>query len=638
MKRRGMASMTLGAAAAFLLVVEAVTGVCLMTVYSPSATTAWGSVWYIQERMTLGWLVRGLHRFASDALIAVAALFLLQLVLMGAYRFMHRRLWWSALGLLFVAMASALSGYTLPWDQHGYWGTEVRTNILALTPLAGGMLREILIGGRDLGNLTLTRFYALHVAVLPVCAVVLYAVGSPHRTSPCSAPDNGAADDAGGTARRLGQPFLCAVILTGLFAAAIFVHGGSGGKLLTAPTDPSGADYPARPEWFNLFLFQWLKAFNGPWLEVLGAVIVPAAFVAAFVLFPYVERWLPGRPGRFATAAFTVLVGAGIVWLTYAAIRADRNPPDRIVDAVRARQLDGEALTATDQAILRARAHHNKLRRSRAVAQRAIELATANGIPPAGPLPLLRQDPMIRGPELFAANCATCHRYDGHNGVEEVPGEPATSSDLAGFASRAWVRGLLGDPMSDSYFGRMTKDDGSPAHTQMRDWIAKRTAEYRSDGAIEELRTSLDAVAAYLENESVAPGRLRDVSPYSIDDPPAIVVELERTEAGQQILDGRQFFMLVCNECHRYDGVSAGFVDAPEMLGYGSVEWLERMIAEPDHELRYGAGGDEPAQTPRFRDRLSDNERKLIATWLHAARTDIPGRDGSSGPPGDAGG
>ena len=91
------------------------------------------------------------------------------------------------------------------------------------------------------------------------------------------------------------------------------------------------------------------------------------------------------------------------------------------------------------------------------------------------------------------------------------------------------------------------------------------------------------------------------------------------------ILRGRRFFERVCNECHRYEGEHTGTFKAPEMLGYGSVEWIELMIAEPGHELRYRSKGRERAQMPRFKDRLSGHDRRMIAEWLHAVRPTGPG-------------
>jgi ubiquinol-cytochrome c reductase cytochrome b subunit len=229
---------------------------------------------------------------------------------------------------------------------------------------------------------------------------------------------------------------------------------------------------------------------------------------------------------------------------------------------------------------------------------------------------MLRDDPWLRGPELFADHCATCHRFEGHDGLRRVPAEAASSSDLGGFASRSWVRGLLDAPMSDRYFGRMETPEGDPAHTRMAEWLRKTEAAYRADDELAELEESFDAVAAYLEHESLHPGALEQVSAYGTEEAGGAIAGLAATADGRRVLEGRQFFMIVCNECHRYAGVNAGLADAPDMLGYGSVEWIELMIAEADHELRYGS----TAQMPRFAERLSPEERRLLAVWLHAAR------------------
>jgi ubiquinol-cytochrome c reductase cytochrome b subunit len=151
-----------------LFVVQALTGLLLMTVYSPSTTTAWGSVWYIQTQVPCGWLIRGLHHFTSDAMILLLALYGAQLLVTKFYRPPNQLIWWATLVALGLAFALSLSGHLLPWDQEGYWGTKVRTNIFARTPLLGEMMAKLFIGGADFGNLALTRFYTLHVAILPL--------------------------------------------------------------------------------------------------------------------------------------------------------------------------------------------------------------------------------------------------------------------------------------------------------------------------------------------------------------------------------------------------------------------------------------------------------------------------------------
>lgn len=620
-----------GSTILFLFGLEAFTGLLLMTVYSPSTTTAWSSVWYVQTQMTYGWLIRGMHKFSSDAMVLVVLLYLVQHLRARTYRLEGGRAWRTGLCLLGLAMALALTGYLLPWDQKGYWGTKVRTNILGLAPVIGPSLRALLLGGSEPGNLTLTRFYTLHVIVLPGIFLLLV------RARRLRAGDEAVSDpsDSGQPSRahrpvrdRLGPSLAWAFTLIAVLTATLAAHDWLGNELLHAPADPTSSNYPARPEWFNLFLFQWLKSFSGPTMEIIGAIVVPGAVVTVFFLFPYFDRLLPSRIVHRVALGLAATTFMVIAWLTYAAVRDDRNPADALVDAARQKERQGLTLDDAEQAILRARELYRHRAGARNLAERAIELAAAKGIPPEGPRSLLLQDPITRGPELFASHCASCHRFNGHNALGEIPAEPAASSDLAGFAGRSWIRGLLTDPTADRYFGRMKKPDGSPAHTRMSKWIAETLAEYADAKHRRELLIDFDAVAAYLEDESLHPGRLKEASTTGTDDPDRAAAAPPMTDDDLLILRGRSFFERVCNECHRYDGEHSGTFKAPEMLGYGSVEWIELMIAEPDHELRYRSKGRERAQMPRFKDRLSEHDRRMIAEWLHAVRRTGPGSAG----------
>ena len=617
-----------GSTILFLFGLQVFTGLLLMTVYSPSTTTAWSSVWYVQTQMTYGWLIRGMHKFSSDAMILVVLLYLVQHLRTRTYRLGGGRAWQTGLCLLGLAMALALTGYLLPWDQKGYWGTKVRTNILGLAPVIGQSLRALLLGGSEPGHLTLTRFYTLHVIVLPGIFLLLLRARR-LRAGDASASDPSDSSQPSHDHRpvrdRLGPSLAWAFTLIAVLTATLAAHDWLGNELLHAPADPTSSNYPARPEWFNLFLFQWLKGFSGPTMEIVGAIVIPSAVVAVFFLFPYFDRLLPSRIAHrvaLGLAATTFMVIAG---LTVAAVRDDRNPADALVEAARQKERQGLTLDVAEQAILRARELYRQRVRARDLADRAIELAAVKGIPPEGPRSLLLQDPITRGPELFASHCASCHRFDGHNALGEMPAEPATSSDLSGFAGRSWIRGLLADPTADRYFGLMKKPDGSPAHTRMSKWIGETLAGQVDAEHRRELLIEFDAVAAYLEDESLHPGRLKEVSTSGTDDPDRAGDAPPMTEDELLILRGRRFFVRVCNECHRYEGEHSGTFKAPDMLGYGSVEWIELMIAEPDHERRYRSKGRERAQMPRFKDRLSEHDRRMIAEWLHAARPTGPG-------------
>ena len=155
--------------------VQAVTGVALMTSYAPSEQTAWASVHYITFTQSGGWLLRGLHHFGAQAMVIVLAMHLLQVALFGAYKKPREVNWWLGLGLLALTLGFALTGYLLPWDQKGYWATRVATNIAGTVPVVGDATQKLMQGGAEYGSLTPTRFYALHVAVLPALLVILVA-------------------------------------------------------------------------------------------------------------------------------------------------------------------------------------------------------------------------------------------------------------------------------------------------------------------------------------------------------------------------------------------------------------------------------------------------------------------------------
>jgi ubiquinol-cytochrome c reductase cytochrome b subunit len=579
------------------------TGLFLMTAYSPSATTAWASVWYIQTQLDMGWLIRGLHRFATDALMILLPLYAAFALLTKLYAKRYS-LWWIGLLVLGLVMAGALSGYVLPWDQRGYWGMRVRVNILALTPWVGDSLRGLLIGGSDLGHLTLTRLYALHVMIIPAMLALL---GVWWIRTHCRLSSSPSADFEriavsslphwSESWRALRDAALLAAVVA-LIGGAVWLNHRHGIILtLEAPADASAADYPARPEWFNLFLFQWLKWFQSPSSEVVGAVVVPGAMVLLLLIAPFIQRVFPARLAHRLAVGLCSVLAVVVVGLTLASLLADRAPSSDSVTVILNKQRAGEALSSREENTLRRETFNRQRDRARRVARRTMALAEQHGVPPEGPLALLADDPLTRGPELFAAHCASCHRIEGHNGLGVIPLEPATSSDLGGYGTREWIRGFLNDPMNEQYFGLMKKPDGSPAHTRMAEWLAEQRSYLETEEAQNEFERNLDAVAAFLALEAVSPG-----------------AEPEN----DLIVEGRQYFMNVCNECHSYRGARFGTFSAPEMYGYGSVDWIAGMIEDPSDDLRYRSRGREPAQMPAFKDRLTERERRMIAQWLHA--------------------
>ena len=135
--------------------------------YSPSSQTAWESVYYIQNEMSGGWFLRGIHHYMAQAMNILLVLHLMQVSSMARTRRRAKLIFGSASSCLLLVLGLSLTGYLLPWDQKGYWATKVATNIAAITPVIGPALQKVIIGGTDYGHHTLTRFFALHAGVLP---------------------------------------------------------------------------------------------------------------------------------------------------------------------------------------------------------------------------------------------------------------------------------------------------------------------------------------------------------------------------------------------------------------------------------------------------------------------------------------
>lgn len=164
---------TLGSATLMTFVVLAVTGIFLSMNYSPSPDHAWDSIQYINNQVPLGSFIRGVHHWAAAAMVLLVFLHMLRVYFMAAYKYPRELTWVVGVFLLFFVLGSGFTGYLLPWDQKAYWATTVGSRIADAVPLIGGFLRKTLVGGPEMGAATLTRFYALHMLVLPILIALL---------------------------------------------------------------------------------------------------------------------------------------------------------------------------------------------------------------------------------------------------------------------------------------------------------------------------------------------------------------------------------------------------------------------------------------------------------------------------------
>jgi ubiquinol-cytochrome c reductase cytochrome b subunit len=588
-----------GSALVVLFGTQALTGIGLALYYSPSASSAWASVFYIEHKVALGYLLRGLHHYGASAMIVVLGIHLIQTFTFGAYRQIRTLVWWSGLFLMFLVIAFGLTGYLLPWDQKGYWATRVATDIVATTPVLGKELQYLIQGGNEYGNLTLTRFYAIHVVILPALLVLLLVahvalfrkVGG---VTPSWRLSEGRADPkrarwilvvligaflfVAGLATSLLVPLKAALAIACLGAAlpigiqllrsagllstkdnpnvvgafwpdqlarnALFALGIIALLAalsvyrrvpLDAPADPT-LTYLPRPDWYFLFLFQLLKYFEGH-LIVVGTLVLPG--LAALILFalPLLDRG-PSRSPLSRGRAPLVAVVYGMVAGIFLLTYL----------AVRADERNPEV---------------RRLRREAdRAASRAAELAQ-NGIPPEGAAFLFSSDPREHGRRIFGTSCGSCHALEGAGGGK--------APDLTHYLSTEWIAGLIRNPDDPRYFGK-TKLREMESYAQLGEETIQALADF------------LSALADH------------DVAPNAF--PP-------------ELQNGRKLYEKVgCESCHSLEPGEEG--PAPNLAGYGSDRWLREFLRDPGGPLYYGKDN----QMPLFGKRLSPSELDAAVAFL----------------------
>ncbi len=283
---------TLGSAALAVFLVQFVTGFALALAYAPTPDHAWESVKAIQTRLFAGGLVRGLHSWGASAMVVLAVLHMARTFVFGAYRRPRELNWLVGLALLLLVLGFGFTGYLLPWDQKAYWATVVGTKVPAALPIAGAAASRLMTGGPTVGAATLTRFYALHVVLLPLLAfafigVHLLLLRRHSHAGPMTEPDP----------REPFFPFQAArdgiVILA--IVLALFWLAARHPASLERLADPTDTSYVPRPEWYFLPLFQLLKFFKGPF-EPIGTAVLPGVSMLLLALVPWLDRGASRRP------------------------------------------------------------------------------------------------------------------------------------------------------------------------------------------------------------------------------------------------------------------------------------------------------------------------------------------------------
>jgi cytochrome b6 len=308
----------------FLFMVQVITGILLLLYYRPSAAEAFESIQFLMTEVEFGWLVRSIHSWSANLMIFAMFIHLFSALFLQAYRAPREITWLSGGGLLGLMLAFGFTGYLLPWNELAFFATRVGTEIPGVVPIVGPFLRRLLRGGDDVTGATLTRFYGIHVAILPAIVTVvlglhLFLVQKHGMSRPLSVERN--------SAEKKSMPFfpnfllrdlvgwLCAL---GLLAALAAYYPAELGKKAD-PFQP--APIGIKPEWYFMAMFQTLKLLpshilgvEGELLGVLGFGLIGVILIA----MPFLDRRAMGAKtsSRLATA-FGLLLIVYSVALTY---------------------------------------------------------------------------------------------------------------------------------------------------------------------------------------------------------------------------------------------------------------------------------------------------------------------------------
>lgn len=312
----------LGGITLFLFVIQVLTGILLLLYYRPGQSEAFESVQYIMTQVQFGWLVRSIHSWSANLMIFTAFAHMFSVLFLKAYRKPRELTWLSGMLLLFLVLGFGFSGYLLPWNTLAFFATKVGTEITGQVPVVGRPIMIFLRGGEEVTGATLSRFFGLHVAVLPGLATMLILV---HLllvqrlgiSVPPRLEQQWAADPSQQKQMRFFPNFAIRemmawyVALGVLGALAALFPWNLGEKADPFVPAPAGI----KPEWYFLFMFQTLKLLPSKiWVidgEVLG-VLLFGAVAALWLVLPFLETSARARRWITGIAVFALAYMAGM--------------------------------------------------------------------------------------------------------------------------------------------------------------------------------------------------------------------------------------------------------------------------------------------------------------------------------------
>ena len=561
-------SYALGSTTLALFLLLVFTGIWQLLYYVPTVDHAYTSLMYLRLQVPLGWLVHGLHYWSAQAFIVVMGLHVLRVFVWAAYK-KPRELIWILGVVLLLGAAFIFTGAILPWDTLGYWAGEVGTNMAGTVPVIGNFLKLLMCGGDAMGQMTLSRAFTVHVAILPILTSVCIALHLvAFRQFGSVGPWNPAKRATTGwfwPDQTFKDLLVVSAVVLALIVLSAFVP-----APISGPADPLDSAYTPKPEWNFLFLYEALKAFKGRW-EWIGTMVIPAGLVILLFALPFIDRTEERDPFKRPIAmSGGFLFVTAILVLTFIGYRshsgAEAPPTGAPAQAAR---MDGSgdhasspAAEATGPAGPPVKPSAQTPIRAPAPPKSAMAAVAATPAQP-GPAP---SDPSVRdGRSLFmSVGCIVCHKIDGAGGT--------LGPDLAHEAqlgrTSAWLDTQINDPV------KHTSPTIMPAY-------AKLTTSQVQDLA--------DFILAVRAAPPAPPPQVVPGSANPAPDAPggASTADAPKTTAAssaKSVSDGKPLFASAgCAVCHKIAGT--GGVLGPDLSHEGALgrssQWLIAQITDP---------------------------------------------------------
>ncbi len=330
-----------GSAAFVVFILQIVTGIMLALVYVPSAGEAWNSLQTLNHDIALGWFIRALHGWGSEFMVAIVLIHMVQVFMFGAYKYPRELTWIVGVFLLLVTLGMAFTGQVMRFDQDAYWGLGIGASIASRVPLFGPKIVYLLLGGPIIAGATLSRFFALHVFIIPGLLIAFVAVHilmvlklginewpMPGRVVRKTTYLNEYHD----LIKKDGVPFVPSAVWKDMFFSAFILLSIAACAFYFGPFGPSGPPDPTiiqtapRPDFFFLWLYAVLSLLP-PSTETAVLLIGPVLGILALVLLPFLfgegEKSWRRRPVAVLTI---LLVAVAFGTLTRLAQKAPWSP------------------------------------------------------------------------------------------------------------------------------------------------------------------------------------------------------------------------------------------------------------------------------------------------------------------------